>query len=147
MCRIGHPRRYDDVLNAQALTQALACIHATASAQQQIGIQIFKISLTSPPTCLLPCYRLQAPSSVSTYIRIPNTMLYPTTSATFKAATSGRPVAAPAPRPVSRRLVTPVRASDADRLGDKASEATRDAGKSVSYPLVPAALHHAMHAE
>lgn len=70
-------------------------------------------------------------------------MLYATKSATFKAATSGRPVAAPAPRPVSRRLVTPVRASDADRLGDKASEAARDAGKSVSYPQVPAALHYA----
>ena len=59
-------------------------------------------------------------------------MLYATKSATFRAATSGRPVAAPAPRaPVARRLVT-LRAD----AGDKASEAARDAQKSVGGGVV-----------
>lgn len=62
--------------------------------------------------------------------------MYATKSASFKAATT-RPVAAAAPRPVTRRLVTVVRASDADRVGDKASEAARDAQKSVSAAAVP----------
>lgn len=62
--------------------------------------------------------------------------MYATKSASFKAATT-RPVAAAAPRPVSRRLVTVVRASDADRVGDKASEAARDTQKSVSAAAVP----------
>lgn len=81
-------------------------------------------------------------------------MIYATKSASFKVATSGRPTVAPAPRPVARRLVAPLRASDGDaeRLGDKASEAARDAQKSVSgdpllaqlvqpcWPMLPCAL-------
>lgn len=64
-------------------------------------------------------------------------MLYATNSTAFKAACS-RPRVAAAPAVVARPTVrlAPVRANDADRLGHKASEAARDAQKSVSWGLL-----------
>lgn len=50
----------------------------------------------------------------------------PSVASVRGAAVSRAPVAAP--RPVSRRLVAPVRAGDADRLGDKAEKSVSGEG-------------------